>query len=167
MKKEWGSNEPTMTNWTADAAPECSTCGLLVTSLRARGACGLYDGGANVSRCYYREKIAVFVSLSEHRRNARVIVVCGSSRLAARVAAVADAVRATEHEREVHAPDYTHDQPTDGQIEDWHDLIVNADEVVAVVGDDYVIGEHLKAELYMAAMCHVPVRLVNGDLEAK
>lgn len=160
-----------MINYWADSAPECSTCGLLVTSVRARGACGLYGGAADVSRCYYREKVAGPYVSTQEMLFERVVVVCGSSRLARQIATVAASERAKREEDpegwEIHAPDFTHEQPTEDQIERWHDLIINAREVIAVVGDDYVIGEHLKAELHMAAMCHVPVRLVNGDMEAK
>lgn len=140
-----------------------------MSSLRAKGACGLYDCGAGVSRCYYRERLAgPYVSLDENLQDTRVVVICGSSRLAHYVAIVAEAERAKRGEDwEIHAPDFTHDQPTVDQVERWHELIINADEVVAVVGDDYVIGDHVKGELYAAAMCHVPVRLINGELEAK
>lgn len=94
------------------------------------------------------------------------VAICASSRLAPYVAVVADRERAKGHV--VCTPDYTGaDQPTDEQIERWHTVIINADEVVAVVGDDYRIGSHVRGELADAHMCGIPVRLVNGELEAK
>lgn len=96
----------------------------------------------------------------------RRVVVCGSSRLAPEIAAVAVRIAGNESVR-ISVPDFTSEQPTNAQVDLWHNCILNADEVVVVCDGTYTFGDHVRSEIYTAHMGGIPVRLVNGELESK